>query len=112
MNSSINNLYQKYCDDTKISFYINIAVISLIFIFLMGKQTSSSEQISRLIVILLLFFCIYLNVKSSTSLLDWKNIGSLLLNPSLAELRNNLLLNFLYCMLMFLFIIYLISDLR
>jgi hypothetical protein len=112
MNSSINNLYQKYCDDTKISFYLNIAVIILIFIFLMGKQTSSSEQISRLIVILLLFFCIYLNVKSSTSLLDWKNIGSLLLNPSLAELRNNLLLNFLYCMLMFLFIIYLVGDLR
>jgi hypothetical protein len=78
----------------------------------MGKQTSSLEQISRLIVILLLFICIYLNVKSSTSLLDWKNVGSLLLNPSLAELRNNLLLNFLYCMLMFLFIIYLISDLR
>jgi len=110
MNSSFNNLYQKFCDDTKTAFYLNITAIILIFIFLMGKQTSISSHIARLIVILLLFICIYLNLTSSASLLDWKNMGNLLLNPSLAELRNNLLLNIMYCILMFIFIVYLVGD--
>jgi hypothetical protein len=110
MNSSINNLYQKYCDDTKISFYLNIGAIILIFIFLIGNQKSFTSHIARLIVILLLGLCLYLNIRSSSSLLDWNNIGSLILNPSLAELRNNLLLNLLYCILMLIFIIYLVGD--
>lgn len=110
MESSYNSLYQKFCDDTKTSFYLNIAAIIIIFIFLIGNQKSFSSHIARLIVILLMGLCLYLNIKSSSSLLDWNNIGGLLLNPSLAELRNNLLLNVLYCILMLIFIIYLLGD--
>lgn len=110
MESSYNSLYQKFCDDTKTSFYLNIGAIILILIFLIGKQRSFTSHIARLIVILLLGICLYLNIKSSSSLLDRKNIGNLIFNPSLAELRNNLLLNIVYCILMFIFIVYLVGD--
>jgi len=110
MDSSFSNLYQNFCDDTKTSFYLNIAVIILILIFLTRKQNAFSSHIGKLIIIILLGACLLINIRSSSSLLDWKNIGSLLLNPSLAEIRNNLLLNCVYCILVFIFIVYLVGE--
>ena len=110
MDSSFSNLYQNFCDDTKTSFYLNIAVIILILIFLTRKQNAFSSHIGKLIIIILLGACLLINIRSSSSLLDWKNMGSLLLNPSLAEIRNNLLLNCVYCILVFIFIVYLVGE--
>lgn len=108
MNSSLNNLYQQFCDDTKISFYLNISAIVLIFIFLLREKKSN---IARTIIIIIFGICLLINIKSSYSLLDWKNISNLFLNSSLAEVRNNILLNLLYCIVVFVFIIYLIGGL-
>lgn len=108
MNSSLNNLYQQFCDDTKMSFYLNILAIILIFVFLLREKKSN---IARTIIIIIFGTCLLINIKSSYSLLEWKNISNLFLNPSLAELRNNILLNLVYCVLVFIFIIYLIGGL-
>jgi len=110
MDPSINHLYQNFCDDTKTLYYLNIAAISLIFIFLTRNKNTFISHIARVITILLLGACLLINIKSSSSLLDWKNIGGILLNPSLAEIRNNLLLNYLYCILVFIFIVYLAGE--
>ena len=110
METSFISLYQKFCDDTKTSFYLNIVAIILIFVFLIGNQKTYSSHMARLIIILLLGLGIYLNLKSSASLLNVNNMGDLLLNPSLAEIRNNLLLNLLYCVLVIIFIFYLVGD--
>jgi hypothetical protein len=110
METSFISLYQKFCDDTKTSFYLNIIVIILVLVFLVGNQKTFSSHLSRLIIILLLGLAIYINIKSSVSLFDVNNIGNLLLNPSLVELRNNLLLNMLYCVLVIIFIFYLVRD--
>lgn len=110
MDSSFTNLYQKFCDDTKTSFYLNISAIIIIFLFLRRKQNTFTSHIGRLITIILLGVCLLINIRSSSSLLDKKNIGSLLMNPSLAEIRNNLLLNCLHCILVFIFIVYLAGE--
>lgn len=110
MDSSFSNLYQNFCDDTKTSFYLNIAAIAIIFLLLTRKQNTFSSHIGRLITIILLGVCLLINIRSSSRLLDWKNMGSLLLNPSLAEIRNNLLLNCVYCILVFIFIVYLVGE--
>jgi len=110
MDSSFSNLYQNFCDDTKTSFYLNIAAIVIIFLLLTRKQNTFSSHIGRLITIILLGVCLLINIRSSSSLLDWKNMGSLLLNPSLAEIRTNLLLNCVYCILVFIFIVYLVGE--
>ena len=110
MDSSFSNLYQNFCDDTKTSFYLNIAAIAIIFLLLTRKQNTVTSHIGRLITIILLVACLLINIRSSSSLLDWKNMGSLLLNPSLAEIRTNLLLNCVYCILVFIFIVYLVGE--
>lgn len=61
-------------------------------------------------IIIIFIILIYLNISSSQVFFQWNNIGNVLLNPSLVELRNNLLLNMVYCLLILVFIAYLLID--
>lgn len=106
MNESYNKIYQGFCDDTKTTFYLNTFAILLIFLFMLGPMKSDGfiGYLTRLIIISLLAYSVYINVNSSNSLL---NIENIFFNSDLAIVRNNFILNILYIILIILVIFYL-----
>lgn len=106
MNDTYTKLYQDFCDNTKVTFYLNSTSILLLFLFVIGpfKQTGFKNYLIQLAIILLLLYSLYINVISSSSLFEIKN---LFINPDLAIVRNNFALNCLFTICIFLFIVYL-----
>jgi len=103
-------MYQKFCNDTKSSYYLNILAILILLSFVVGRKSSIVSNIAKGMIIVIFIIVIYLNISSSQVFFQWNNIGNVLLNPSLVELRNNLLLNIVYCLLILVFIAYLLVD--
>lgn len=108
--NEISNMYQKFCNDTKSSYYLNILAILILLSFVVGRKSSIVSNIAKGMIIVIFIIVIYLNISSSQVFFQWNNIGNVLLNPSLVELRNNLLLNIVYCLLILVFIAYLLVD--
>jgi len=109
MKDVTQKIYQGFCDDTKTSFYLNAGAILLIFLFMMGPLQSSgfTNIVARLIIIALLSYSLYINIISSNSLL---NIESIFVNPSLAIVRNNFLLNVGFSLFLLVFVLYLLRG--
>jgi len=105
MKDTHTKVYQDFCDNTKITFYLNTVSILLILFFVIGplKQEGLKHYIIQIIGIALLSYSLYINVVSSASLLEIKNM---FVNPNLAIVRNNFALNTLFSIIVFLFIIY------
>lgn len=105
MEDIYTKVYQDFCDNTKITFYLNTVSILLILFFIIGpmKQEGIKHYIIQIIVITLLSYSLYINVLSSASLLEIKNM---FINPNLAIVRNNFALNALFSIIVFLFIVY------
>lgn len=112
MEITLSEKYQGFCNDTKLSYYLNISAIMLILMFFLGRENTNTNAnyFARIIIILLFSICLCINVKSSLSILEWNNMGKLFLNPSYNELKINILLNILYCIGLFFFITYLFST--
>ena len=109
MKDTYQQIYQGFCDNTKTSFFLNAFAILLIFLFLLGpmQTTGVTHVIARLLIISLLSYSLYTNVISSNSLLS---IKSIFVNPSLAIVRNNFLLNVIFSLVIFVFVLYLLSG--
>ena len=109
MKDTYQQIYQGFCDNTKTSFFLNAFAILLIFLFLLGpmQTTGVTHVIARLLIISLLSYSLYTNVISSNSLLS---IKSIFVNPSLAIVRNNFLLNVIFSLVIFVFVLYLLSS--
>ena len=109
MKDTYQKIYQGFCDNTKTSFYLNAFAILLIFLFMIGpmQTTGFTNIIARLLIISLLSYSLYTNVISSNSLLS---IESVFVNPSLAIVRNNFLLNVAFSIMMLVFILHLIAG--
>jgi len=107
MKDVTQKIYQGFCDDTKTSFYLNASAILLIFLFMMGpfQTTGFTNIVARVIIILLLSYSLYINIISSNSLL---HIESIFVNPSLAIVRNNFLLNIGFSLFLLVFVLYLL----
>lgn len=102
-------VYQTFCDNTKLTFYVNAFAILIIFICIIGPiQLSSFTNISiRFLLVALLSYSLYINIISSQSL--W-NIDNIFTNSNLATVRNNFLLNSVFSLFIFVFILYIIID--
>lgn len=109
MDSSYQQIYQGFCDNTKTTFYLNASAILLIFVFLFGPlQTDRFANILvRVLIIYILSYSIYINIISSKSLLDVENIFT---NSSLAIVRNNFLLNSTFSLVILGLVVYLFVD--
>ncbi len=109
MKDTYQKIYQGFCDNTKTSFYLNAFAILLIFLFMVGpmQTTGITNIFARLLIISLLSYSLYTNIISSNSLL---NIESVFVNPSLAIVRNNFLLNVAFSIMILVFILYLITG--
>ena len=109
MKDTYQKIYQGFCDNTKTSFYLNAFAILLIFLFMIGpmQTTGFTNIMARLLIISLLSYSLYTNVISSNSLLS---IESVFVKPSLAIVRNNFLLNVAFSIMMFVFILHLITG--
>jgi hypothetical protein len=109
MKDTYQKIYQGFCDNTKTSFYLNAFAILLIFLFMVGpmQTTGITHTLARLLIISLLSYSLYTNVISSNSLL---NIESVFVNPSLAIVKNNFLLNVAFSIMIFVFILHLIAG--
>ncbi len=109
MKDLTQKIYQGFCDDTKTSFYLNAGAILLIFLFMMGPLQSSgfTNIVARLVIIALLSYSLYITIISSNSLL---NIESIFVNPSLAIVRNNFLLNVGFSLFLLVFVLYLLHG--
>ena len=109
MKDTYQQIYQGFCDSTKTSFYLNALAILLVFLFLLGpmQTTGITHVMARLVIISLISYSIYTNIVSSNSLLSIKNI---FVNPSLAIVRNNFLLNIVFSLAMFMFVLYILSG--
>ena len=109
MKDTYQKIYQGFCDNTKTSFYLNAFAILLIFLFMIGpmQTTGFTNIMARLLIISLLSYSLYTNVISSNSLLS---IESVFVNPSLAIVRNNFLLNVAFSITIFVFILHLIAG--
>ena len=109
MKDTYQKIYQGFCDNTKTSFYLNAFAILLIFLFMIGpmQTTGFTNIIARLLIISLLSYSLYTNVISSNSLLS---IESVFVNPSLAIVRNNFLLNVAFSIMMLVFILHIITG--
>lgn len=107
MKDAYQEIYQGFCDNTKTTFYLNAFAILLIFMFMMGPMQTSgfTEIIARALIITLLSYSLYTNIVSSNSLL---NINSIFVNPSLAIVRDNYVLNIVYSLSILAFIMYLL----
>jgi len=101
--------YQTFCDNTKHTFFLNIFAIIFIFFFILGpyKLSGISNKIIKIIIISLLSYSLYINIISSNLLLNTKN---LFVDPSLAIIKNNCLLNMLFCIVLIIFISTIIST--
>jgi hypothetical protein len=110
MEATVSKKYKSFCNDTKIAYYLNIIAIILILLFFIRRESPNNSYFSKIIIILLLSACLCINVKSSFSILQWKHMGNIFLNPYYGELKNNILLNLLYCIGLFCFITYLFSS--
>jgi len=71
------------------------------------QTTGITHVMARLVIISLISYSIYTNIVSSNSLLSIKNI---FVNPSLAIVRNNFLLNIVFSLAMFMFVLYILSG--
>jgi hypothetical protein len=109
MKDTYQKIYQGFCDNTKTSFYLNAFAILLIFLFMVGPMQTTwiTHTLARLLIISLLSYSLYTNVISSNSLL---NIESVFVNPSLAIVKNNFLLNVAFSIMIFVFILHLIAG--
>ena len=109
MKDTYTKVYQDFCDNTKVTFYLNSISILLVFLFVIGpfKQTGFKNYLIQLAIILLLLYSLYINVISSSSLFEIKN---LFINPDLAIVRNNFALNCVFTICIFLFTVYLFGN--
>ena len=106
MKNTYTKVYQDFCDNTKVTFYLNSISILLVFLFVIGpfKQSGFKNYLIQLTIILLLLYSLYINVISSSSLFEIKD---LFINTHLEIVRNNFALNCLFTICIFLFIVYL-----
>ena len=109
MKDTYQKIYQGFCDNTKTSFYLNAFAILLIFLFMVGpmQTTGITHTLARLLIISLLSYSLYTIVISSNSLIS---IESVFVNPSLAIVKNNFLLNVAFSIMIFVFILHLIAG--
>ena len=105
MKDTYKSIYNEFSEGAKNTFYLNIISIVLIFFFLLGpmKITGITGGLIRLIIILLLSYSLYITINSSNSLL---NIENIFVNPNLASVRTNYLLNLILCVSIGLLIMY------
>ena len=81
----------------------------LIFFFLLGPMKTSgiTGGLIRLIIIIILSYSLYITINSANSLL---NIDNMFVNPNLASVRTNYLLNLLLCVSIGLLILYIFNG--
>ena len=108
MSSSSQSIFQDYCDTTKTTFFLNITAILLIFIFILSpvKLIGYKQYIGKMLIVMLLGYSLYISVTSSYSLFS---INDILENGSLGTAKYNLLLNALFCICLFIFIVYIVK---
>jgi len=104
-----NELYQDFCDKTKMTFYVNIVVIILIFLFILGNFNVFFSTITKIIIIILFVFSLYITINSSFTIFN--NTENILDISYLEQIKNNIILNVIYCIIIFFFIIYFLRDL-
>ena len=105
MKDTYKSIYNDFSEGAKNTFYLNIISIVLIFFFLLGpmKTTGITGGLIRLIIMIILSYSLYITINSSNSLL---NIENIFVNPNLASVRTNYILNIILCVSIGLLIMY------
>ncbi len=100
-------IYQSFCDNTKITFYLVSTAIVFMWLGIIGPYSTNYtvQWLFRIIVITLLSYSMYIMLISSNSLL---RIDNMFTNSNLANIRNNYILHIAYLFVIFLAILYLL----
>lgn len=107
-NNSHNTLIQ-FSENTKqVSFLTAISLFIILFIYFMPFNNFFIQIICRLIVIILLIFAFIINIKSSNYIL--KNVPNLYTNPKVSDIRNNVLLSYIFTMSLGMLIFYTLTT--
>jgi hypothetical protein len=88
------NIFYNFSSNTKnVSFLTIAALLLLIIVFFIPLLNSFLIFIGKIAALFLLGFALFLNLKSSNY--ATKNLKNLFVDPSMTNIRNNMLLNYL-----------------
>ena len=109
MNDSSVNIFQNYCDSTKTTFFLNISAILLILLFIINPLNivGYKQYIGKIMIVIILGYSLYVNIASSYSLFS---INNMVENNYLGRAKYNILLNVICCILLFMFIMYIMRH--
>ncbi len=108
MENKILDIFSKYNDNTKNICFLNSIAFLLILIVISPLNIGFFTKLFLNIIILyLLFYCIKTNYFATINLY---NINDIFSNPSLASIRNNMCISFIYTFLMSLLAFYFLIN--
>lgn len=107
-NNSPHSTLIQFSENTKqVSFLTAISLFIILFIYFIPLNSLLIQVIGRLIVVVLLLIAFVMNIKSSNYILN--NVPNLYTNPNVSNIRNNVLLSYVFAMSLGVLIFYTIT---
>jgi hypothetical protein len=112
INTNSNNTRDtiiKFSENTKqVSFLTSISLFLILMIYFLPFSNLFIQIICRLIIVILLIIAFIINIKSSSYIL--KTVPNLYTNPKVSDIRNSLLLSYVFTMSLGVLIFYTLTS--